>query len=258
MFQSKKNRLRPSPAMAVAVVALVFAMVGGAFAASGGSGGGKSASASAKKAKKGPRGPRGPKGATGATGPQGPAGTPGAKGDPGPPGAPGAPGKDGASVTSTSIPASSAVCNHLGGSEFKSASGTTTACNGESGFTEVLPSGATETGSWGARESAAPGSGLLPISFDIPLAKAPEPVLVDVGETEVDGCPGIVEGLPTAEPGFLCLYTAFSSEVTPEGFFQPAPENPFPEEGASKSGALLNIAHDASWVIFGSWAVTAE
>jgi hypothetical protein len=254
MFQSTKDRLRPSPAMAVAVVALVFAMVGGAFAASGGSGDGKSASASAK-AKKGPRGPRGPKGATGATGPQGPAGAPGAKGDPG---APGAPGKDGIGVTSTSVPTSSAVCNHQGGSEFQSANGTTTACNGETGFTEVLPSEATETGSWGARESAAPGSALLPITFGIPLAEAPEPVLVDVGETEVDGCPGIVEELPTADPGFLCLYTAFSSQVTPEGFFKSSPENPFPEEGASKSGALLNIAHDENWVIFGAWAVTAK
>jgi hypothetical protein len=162
------------------------------------------------------------------------------------------------SVTSASVPTSSAVCNHLGGSEFKSAGGTTTACNGQTGFTETLPSESTETGSWGARESVEPGSALLPISFPIPLAEAPEPVLVEPGETEVEGCPGVEEGVPTAEPGYLCLYTAFVSEATPEGFFQATPENPFPESGASPSGTLLNLAHEATWVIFGSWAVTAE
>jgi len=243
MFKAHKSRLRPSPAMAVAVTALVFAMVGGAFAASGGSGGGSHATASAKKAKRGPRGPRGPKGARG---PQGPAG------------APGSPGKDGVSVTSSPIPTSSAACNHQGGSEFKSVSGTTTACNGKSGFTEVLPSNATETGTWGSRESPSAGVVLLPISFDIPLAKAPEPVLVGVGETEVEGCPGIVEELPTAEPGYLCVYTAFSNQVTFEGFYKSTPENPFPEEGASRSGTLLNFAHEANYIVFGSWAVTAE
>jgi hypothetical protein len=251
IFKSTREHLRPSPAMAVAVVALVFAMVGGAFAASGGSGGGPSASASAK-AKRGPRGPRGPKGPTGATGPAGPAGL---KGDPGPAGANG---KDGVGVTSASVPTSSAVCNHLGGSEFRSANATTTACNGETGFSEALPSESTETGTWGARESVEPGAALLPISFPIPLAEAPEPVLVEPGETEVEGCPGIEAELPTAEPGYLCLYTTFVNEVTPEGFFKATSEGGFPEPGASRSGALLNVSHEANWVIFGTWAVTAE
>ncbi|HWA52620.1 MAG TPA: hypothetical protein VG816_00460 [Solirubrobacterales bacterium] len=251
MFDTKGRRLRPSPAMAVAIAAMVLAMVGGAFAATGGPGG-KGSSASASKAKKGARGPRGPRGATGPAGPVGPAG---AKGDPGPAGGAG---KDGTSVTSSQIPTSSAVCNHLGGSEFKGVSGTTTACNGATGFSEVLPPEATETGSWGARESAEPGSGLLPISFQIPLATAPEPVLVEPGETGVEGCPGIVEGLPTAEPGFLCLYTAFVNEATPEGFFKPVQAGAFPEEGASRAGAILNISHEANYIFFGSWAVTAE
>src|SRR5258706_13999527 len=62
----------------ISVIALVFAMLGGAYAASNNSGGGKaSASAKAKK------GPRGPKGATGPAGPAGPSGPARSKGDPG-------------------------------------------------------------------------------------------------------------------------------------------------------------------------------
>lgn len=249
MRQSARGRLRPGPAMIVAVVALVFAMVGGAFAASGGSDSGASVSA---KAKKGPKGPRGAKGAPGATGP---VGAPGAKGDPG---AAGTSGKDGVSVTSSTISTSSAVCNHQGGSEFTSANGATTACNGATGFTEVLPSEQTETGSWGAREGLEPGAVFVPISFQIPLEEAPEPVLVEPGETGVEGCPGVIEELPTADPGFLCLYTVFSNGSTPEGFFKPTSETAFPEEGAGRSGVLLNISHEASYLILGSWAVTAE
>lgn len=93
-----------SPAMVLAFVALVFAVTGGAFAATGsggGSGGGSShatLSASVAKAKKkapskGTRGPAGPKGATGATGATGPAGPVGATG---PAGAAGGKGENGA------------------------------------------------------------------------------------------------------------------------------------------------------------------
>jgi hypothetical protein len=71
----------------ISVIALVFAMMGGAYAASNNGDGGK-ATASAK-AKRGPKGPKGAKGDTGPAGPQGPAG---AKGDTG---AAGANGKDG-------------------------------------------------------------------------------------------------------------------------------------------------------------------
>lgn len=85
MFASLRARLRPSPAMVVAVVALVFAMVGGAVAASSQSGAGKSAATSKKKTgKRGPKGPRGPAGPIGLTGPTGPAGAPGSTGPAGP------------------------------------------------------------------------------------------------------------------------------------------------------------------------------
>src|SRR5260221_553574 len=67
----------------ISVIALVFAMLGGAYAASSNSGGGKaSASAKAKK------GPRGPKGATGPAGPAGPPGPASAQREAGPDGDP--------------------------------------------------------------------------------------------------------------------------------------------------------------------------
>ncbi len=99
MFSKIGSRLRLSPATAIAVVALVFAMVGGAFAA-GNSGSSSSAVASKKKPKpkRGPTGPTGPAGAPGSAGgagPQGPAGPAGKDGSTGPTGPTGAAGANG-------------------------------------------------------------------------------------------------------------------------------------------------------------------
>jgi hypothetical protein len=142
----------------ISVIALVFAMLGGAYAASNNSGGGKAtASAKAKK------GPRGPKGATGPQGPQGPAGAKGDKGDTGlagavgsagAPGSAGSAGADGKSVTSTPIPPgpSEPLCKGYGGVEYliEDALEGTTVCNGEEGSPwtagGTLPPGKTETG----------------------------------------------------------------------------------------------------------------
>lgn len=116
-----------SPAMIVAIVAIVVAMTGSAFAARSLLTGADikdgsitkadlapSATASAKKAKRGPRGHRGPqgeqgeqgdpgligpageRGPTGATGPEGPVGPPGSTGAKGAKGDQGDPGQDGA------------------------------------------------------------------------------------------------------------------------------------------------------------------
>lgn len=64
----------------ISMMALVFAMIGGAYAASSDGGGEATASAKGKRGKPGKTGKTGPTGATGAAGPQGPAG---AKGDAG-------------------------------------------------------------------------------------------------------------------------------------------------------------------------------
>jgi hypothetical protein len=188
--------------LTVAVIALVFAMLGGAYAAGG------LTSKQKKEVKAIAKGFQG----TGPAGPQGPAG---AKGDSGAAGSSGAAGKDGASPVGTSFSGSKTlgsvtcteggieykgattdlVCNGKkgtngtpgtsvtntpltegnvncpkGGAELKVGAGTPTyACNGQTGFTATLPSGSTETGSW-AKYILPAEEGRVPISFSIPLA----------------------------------------------------------------------------------------
>jgi hypothetical protein len=210
----------------ISVIALVFAMFGGAYAASNSSGGGK-ATASAK-AKKGPRGPKGATGPTGPAGPVGPNGPVGPKGDAGAPGSNGAPGT---SVTSTE--STSGIEGHCtgtaatgkGGSKFVSASGTTYACNGKEGSPwtagGTLPSGKTETGVWafGQLEAGGGGSVIIPVaSFAIPL-KEPLPagharfinqagmeINEELEEVASTACLGTATE-PSAQPGNLCVYT---------------------------------------------------
>jgi hypothetical protein len=70
---------------AIAVLALVFAMTGGAFAAKDYVGGSAQVSKKKSKGKRGPRGPRGKRGPQGSKGLQGIQGPQGPKGDPGSP-----------------------------------------------------------------------------------------------------------------------------------------------------------------------------
>ena len=135
----------------ISVIALVFAMLGGAYAASSNSGGKATASAKAKK------GPRGPKGATGLAGPQGPTG---------PAGPAGAKGESGANGSAGALGATGPT----GKTGATGATGVTGA-TGFSGFTEALPSGKTETGTWSAVGFYLPLEKLpFPISYSIPLA----------------------------------------------------------------------------------------
>lgn len=112
----------------ISVVALVFAMFGGAYAASNSSGGGK-ATASKAKAKRGPAGPKGATGPVGPAGPQGPAGPAGAKGDAG---AAGANGAAGTGASTVAFSGSQHGCSE-GGLEVKTAGGSAFVCNGEEG-----------------------------------------------------------------------------------------------------------------------------
>jgi hypothetical protein len=183
----------------IAIVALVFAMTGGAFAVVGKAGGSPSAVAAKKKVKKkgkakvlrGPKGETGPAGAAGATGPagpQGPAGPTGPagkgekgeKGDTGPEGPKGATGPDGKSIVTGSPTV--VECAAGGMTAEVEGSGTKTAiCNGENGapgapgpegnIKKYLPKGMTETGAWGAiyEAAGAESSFAVPMSFNIPL-----------------------------------------------------------------------------------------
>jgi hypothetical protein len=271
----------------ISVIALVFAMLGGAYAASDNAASGD-ATASAK-AKKGPRGPRGPKGPAGPAGPQGPAGPAGAKGDTGAPGSNGTNGKDGTSATTASFSGKKESCDE-GGIEVKSASAAVLVCNGkkgvngQTGFTEFLPSGKTETGTWGDHGPAGLAGLFAPISFTLPLETTPELVFVPLSTSEGGsiedpeelaaalkfgadhGCNGFAEGLPLADPGKLCVYGSAMSEA---GFSLAQTPNSngsggksggnLSKEGVGPSGTILMLTCGSpSCSTYGAWAVTAE
>jgi len=242
----------------VAVVALVAALAGGAIAATGGSDGKATASAKAKK------GPPGPRGKTGKTGPAGPAGPQGPKGDTGAVGANGSNGADGTKGATGS----------QGNQGVKGATGPTgvTGPTGQTGYTETLPPGETETGTWVATEST---TGFLfaatSISFPIPLAEpgaANSAVFHSKEKTENEefdaNCPGSLAE-PDAGPGFLCIYTQVEEFVGGEKAIEISnPEGAFSSYGTS--GAKLTLAlllgepekvESSSVEASGTWAVTA-
>jgi hypothetical protein len=154
---------------AIAVVALVFAMTGGAFAAKDYAG---SATAS-KKAKRGPRGPQGKQGIQGLQGPQGergPTGPQGPKGDKGDTGDPWTAGGF--------LPSGASL-------------------------------GGTWIAGVGPELFAGKGAAAASISFGIPVQLPPTIVIVKKGkegEEHAAECPGSV-AIPKAAAGNLCLYT---------------------------------------------------
>lgn len=239
---------RLSYANVVVTLALVFAMSGGAYAAS------KYLITSTKQIKpsvlaqlKGKSGAKGANGAQGPAGPAGPQGAPGAKGENGAPGGPGEKGTNGADgksvqtseFTGTKEP-SSKPCGGAGGVEFEvvgSSAPPTYACNGGGGsgggLPETLPEGKTETGTWSVEEdpyqpAETRAETTTSISFPIPLpepsehAKAAKIEYVKVKynaghEPEPTGnanCPGF-KPIPQAARGYLCIYSSELEEYAP-------------------------------------------
>jgi hypothetical protein len=257
-------RKRMTYANVAMTLALVFAMTGGAYAAS------KVLITSTKQIKpsvlKQLQGKAGAQGPVGATGPAGPAGPQGPAGTSGKDGAPGATGKDGVSVTNAALPKGNAKCKE-GGSEFTAANGATTACNGKEGepWTAggTLPSKATETGAWAfgvepGLEGAIPVVQQEAISFNIRLASPLDKshtVFVPIGEVGTGGCEGGTAEIPSAEPGYLCAYVDEALHVNPFSIRNPGKVE---VEGAGTTGAVLwfgeleGFSHAA-----GTWAVTA-
>lgn len=247
MFKAVWGRL--SPATIIASVALVFAMSGGAYAAS------KYLITSTKqispkvlkslKGKNGKAGAMGPAGATGAVGPAGAAGPTGATGPTGGTGPTGPQGPAGP-IGPKGEP-------------------------GESGFTATLPEGQTETGVWsfageGAKEiSGAPageGYQYVPISFAIPLEKAlagTNVTFIPEETTGTGGCAGGIAAKPTAQPGHLCIYAGKveNAAVNPS-FPIVMPEAGGLENGAGRTGALIYFSPTSEVSAGrGTWAVTA-
>ena len=180
----------------ISVIALVFAMFGGAYAASN-DGGNATSSA---KAKKGPRGPRGPAGPAGAAGPVGPAGAKGDKGDTGPKGDKGDKGDTGAK----------------GEKGAKGDKGEPWTAGG------TLPVGEALTGEWSADVSSVVGAAeteqRTTISLPLPLPAPVTAVYMDKAETEAEaekeGCKWEYTeptALPEAPEGTLCVFTIFDS-----------------------------------------------
>lgn len=223
----------------IAVFALVFAMLGGAYAAK------KSGFVITKlsqikpsvrnqlKGNQGPQGAPGAKGDTGARGPQGPQGAPGATGAPGSPWT-------------------------VGG---------------------VLPTGETLVGSWSAENQWATAENnvqqftRVPISFGIPLTGAPNVRLFSEGifftvnssgvfvlppDTSPEAeenfeavCPGTADD-PDATAGNLCIYTD-NADSAGYATLKLATATPAPHT----YGWSLPLTMEAESMIEGSWAVTA-
>ena len=255
----------------VAIVALVAAVGGTAFAAT------KLNSTQKKEVEKIAKkfaGKPGTNGANGTNGTNGAPGVPGGKGDQGLPGNPGTPGVPGKSVVLTAE-AAGLNCKE-GGTKVEvqgEAASKKYVCNGLTGFTETLPSGETETGTWSisqAVRSVLEGVS-VPISFSIPLAQpgGPESAFgftqekTENEEFGTSGCTGTVAE-PTAPEGTLCVYTGSEELVgaaTPIRELRSADGQlkRYGVSGAILVGASLEGEAEATAKVLasGSWAVTA-
>jgi len=245
----KAIRRHMNPTTAIATLALLFAMTGGAYAAkkylitST-----KQISPSVLKQLQGKAGPAGKNGANGSNGGNGAAGV---KGETGPQGSKGETGPQGPK-------------GETGPQGPQGAQGPP----GTTGFTETLPPGKAETGVWGMTKlTANPGTGgvKIPISFAIPLT-------TPLGETSVHlieegeegaphkGCGGGTAEEPTAEPGNLCVYIGFQNKAPKEAFAIADPGTG--ELGAGGTGAVLTSsggpAFEAGSFAQGVWVVRAE
>jgi hypothetical protein len=256
-------RKRFTYANVVATLALVFAMSGGAYAASkflitsskqikpsvlaslkGKAGAAGAAGALGPAGPQGPAGASGKDGAPGGKGEAGPAGTAGAKGEKGPQGEKGEPGEKGEQGEP--------------GPE------------GKAGFTKELPHGQTETGTFAAYfEKSATTA--VPISFPIPLPVAlgaTAPNYVDLeeqrkenGHEPPEACVGSATK-PTATKGSFCLYEGIAvrpvgtSELNMRALFVPTEG----KTGVGTSGAVMLIAYSGPEelaYLSGTWAVSA-
>ena len=243
MFSLLRNRFG-IPGV-ISVIALVFAMFGGAYAATNGGQTTASKAKASKNSKAGPRGPRGktgpagPAGPAGSAGPQGPAGAAGPKGDAGTNGAKGEKGETGEA--------------------------------GFSGFTATLPSGETETGAFALSGNyPANAEVVTSISFPIPLSQGdadsiseflisakiefPHIHVLAPGEDETTACPGTAAD-PEALAGNLCVYIHESIEglakrvnIEGEPYFEA--QKPNGEPGVSRGGAVLKRGGKPEWKVW--------
>jgi hypothetical protein len=257
MFSAIRRRF--TYANVAMTLALVFAMSGGAYAASRyvitstkqispkvlkalkGANGQNGAAGLAGA--QGPTGAAGAAGPAGVTGPAGPKGETGAKGEPGAPGAQGPAGP----------------------------------------FTKTLPSGASLKGEWVLHENVSGATTFVStsVSYGFPVEnEAGEPPVVHYirdGEGEGEphanlpaGCSGNVKN-PGADSGSLCVFASREANILKEelGFKFPAfcsaeggsgSECVLLHEAASRFGFVLAAPSESAGEVYasGTWAVTAE
>ncbi len=212
-----------SAGLMIAILALVIALAGTAFAAA------KLSSIQKKevvKIAKKYAGKPGKEGAQGPAGPQGGQGPKGADGAPGQNGKNGEPGQDGedgeAGVCSTTNP----TCK--------------------------MPSKATVTGVWGVRATGV-STAYAQVSFPLAMTSGEfVPEYIEPGDTSNPNCPGTNEE-PQAAAGHLCVYIqgsleniAFADFINPDGLGRNGVVLAFPLEDTSQEA-----------IAKGSWAVTA-
>lgn len=258
--------------LVVAVIGLVLALAGGAYAASGALTG-KQKKEVEKIAKK----YAGKPGAQGPAGPEGKQGAAGANGKDGSNGSNGTPGKDGESVKGEPIATGGACGPGVSGVKYTAGATSTNVCNGKNGtngttgFTETLPGGKTETGIWGQNSVGHPeGRFSEALSFPIPLSSAPKVVVVNASEESKAGCPGrgggnFTEGYipttPKAEPGNLCIYVMEEESGSVQAAKRFEYKENFAafvgEEGSTTVGTLLELSCNANCFVAGTWAATA-
>jgi hypothetical protein len=224
--------------LVVAIVALVVALTGAAFAAGGLT---KQQEKQVKKIAKKYAGKQGAQGPIGPQGPAGPKGDPGAKGDKGDQGDQGIQGKQG----------------------LPGAPGEDGACS-EANAECILPSGATETGTWLLGTDDGPSG--VPLTFNLQLAEAPEALhyvnaaglerVFVAGEgiknvTPVN-CLGSAEE-PTAPAGHVCVYAEEEELAALPGYV--------PIGALRKlytTGATFFYSLEPGDFAVGTWAVTAK
>ena len=276
-------RRHASLSSVVAVLALVFAMTGGAYAAkkylitstsqikpsvlkslqgkaglAGAPGPQGAQGLPGPAGTNGTNGKDGKDGSNGGAGPVGPAGATGKKGDQGEPGSKGATGSAGASG-----PAGTTGPAGVTGPEGVCA---TASCH--------LPSGATETGTWIAAVANFPEGSFpaaIAISFPIPLKEAStgeshafyfsshETEEIEKGEknTGASECKGTVVS-PTAPAGKLCVYTELQENKSATPFFVLAPGGTPEQYGKTGATVIFGIEAPPSRIeARGTWAVTA-
>jgi hypothetical protein len=237
MFSILKNRFG-IPGV-ISIIALVFAMFGGAYAASNGGGDGHRV----LKAKRGKRGPRGPQGPIGPQGPQGPKGDPGAPGKDGVQGSPG-------SFSSGPLPAGQTLSGLWGTSGAPSLEveevGEELIFTSKSAISIVSISPAMRLSPiptvYYVRES-----GVSAVVFP---PTGPPSIITNEPEKIEAVCPGSPSE-PKANSGFLCVYTAVEKGTSLElGISQMA----VPTERGTQ--LPFGVAAHKGFAR-GSWAVTA-